>query len=453
MRGGRAVSAAGRAVRWSARLIGLFIVVLLVVGIGVGINSPEPEEPVYSSSQQSQLDAEDRYRGLAEDARTAAEVQPELAERLNAVASDLDVQADAVSLPRSPAPSSPARLAPSGAPDPQPSGSPADTSATPAATGSPSPSAPQPDAARVLSMLRESALRSLGDAASAEPGAARVLASAGANQWSHAAALGQALGVDPGLPPAASLSPDADADATAGAPADTDSDTDADAGADVGEAVPEGTGSSGQPQTTRRAQDETIPAECAGTPLGSDADRQALLTAKRAEDEARYGYEVAAALLEDRARALALSAEHQAAADATADRLLALCSPAAPAAAGFTISPAFRTDPSLALRELEQDHVSLYAGLVSAVSPSARAWAVTSLNAAVQRSLGAGAVLEPLPGLDDGPSGTQGGPPSSDADQTPDGDQTPHPDQTPDQTPDPDQTPNDAEASAVPADG
>ncbi|WP_189636330.1 DUF4439 domain-containing protein [Arthrobacter sp. NamB2] len=382
--GGRVASAAGRAVRWSGRLIGLVIAVLLVVGIGVGVRSPEPQGRVYSASEQAQLDAEDRFRALAEDARAAAAVQPALADRLTAAASDLDVQADAVALPRSP---TPAPTAPSVESDETTANGGTATGRTPSPSGdSPgpgsTPATPPVDGMLVLAMLRESALESLGDAVSAEPGAARVLASAGANQWWHASALGQVLGVSPDLPP-------------------------------LGESV--GTAAEDQPgaSTPARAEDGTIAGECAGTPLGPDADRQALLAAKNAEDQARYGYEVAAALLEDRAGALARSAEHDAAADAAADRLAALCVPAAPAPAGFTISAAFRADPSRALRDLEQDHVALYAGLVSAVSPAVRPWAVTSLNAAVQRSIGAGAALEPLPGLDDGPEGTAGAAPTS----------------------------------------
>ena len=227
-----------------------------------------------------------------------------------------------------------------------------------------------------MALLRDSALRSLRDAGGAEPGPARVLASAGANQWRHAVVLGAALGEDPGLPPV-EASPGADL--TAGS-------------------------ASGSPGGD-------VPADCDGTPLGPEADRQALLSARTAEEQARFGYEVAAALLPEAAPLLARSATHGAAADAAARRLAGLCTEVAPAPAGFAIDRAFRADPAAALRELEEDHVGLYAGLVATVGPDTRAWAVASYNAAVQRSIDAGTPLVTFPGLGAGPAASgQGGP-------------------------------------------
>lgn len=438
MHGGRRVSAVRRATRRLARLIGLFIVVLLVVGIGIGLNAPDPQAPSYSASEQAQLDAEERYRSLADDARTAAVVQPDLAERLTVLAADLEVQSMAVSLPRSPA-STPAGTTSAGttahggspaAPTPDPSWIPPESVTT---------TAPPVDGMQVLSMLRSSALLSLRDAVNAEPGPGRVLAAAGTNQWRHTVLLAQALGVDPGLPPADSPS---DAGPTGSGPNGSPSAPDAAPGAAATEAPaegldrPSGTGSGDSDVATDsgRAADPGpgagAPApgdapnaagteECTGTPRGPEADRQALLNAKNAEDQARYGYEVAAALLEDRAGVLGVAVEHRAAADAAAERLAEFCVIAAPPPAGFAIGPAFRADPSLALRELEQDHVELYAGLVSAVSPGTRAWAVASLNAAVQRGTAAGTPLEPLPGLATGSSGTQTSAAAPDAVATP----------------------------------
>ncbi|MFJ6001953.1 DUF4439 domain-containing protein [Arthrobacter sp. NPDC092385] len=411
VRGGRAASAAARVVRWSAALIGLFLVVLLVAGIGTGLRTPEPEAPAYSASEQAQLDAEGRFRTLAADARAAAAADPARAERLAAVAADLDVQAAAVALPRSPASAdatdagmtpdagSSTASAPGGPADPPDSGDP---------TASPV------DGARVLALLRDSSLRSLRDAVGAEPGAARVLAASGVNQWRHAVLLGQVLGAETDLPSADALPP---ADLAAG------------------------TGLFGEPAAVLPSQPAAggvgevgarvgAPDECAGTPLGPDADRQALLNAQAAEDRARYGYEVAAALLPDAEGALARSAAHRAAGVAAARLLVRLCAEPGPAPAGFSIAPAFRADPAGALRELEQDHAALYAGLVPTVGPEVRPWAIASYNAAAQRSLDDGTPLEALPALQAGVAGTADVAPASAATGGPD---APAPTEQPDE--------------------
>ncbi len=378
-----ASAAAGRPARWVARLVGLFLAVLLVVGIGVGMAPAEPQAPVYSASEQVQLDAEGRYRALAADARAAAAADPALAGTLQAVADDLAAQADAVALPRSPAPSG----SPAG---PTPAASPTPASATPQAVDPSAASAPV-GAAEVLHLLHDSALRSLRDAVGAAPGPARVLASAGAGQWRHAALLGAALDVDAALPSADALPA---ADLAAG--------TGLFAGADRDPAVPSAHASPGS-EPGPGAPPGGVPADCDGTPQGPEADRQALLSAKTAEDRARFGYEVAAALLPDTPALLARSSVHGTAADAAADRLADLCVPPAPAPAGFVIGGDFRADPAAALRDLEQEHAGLYAGLIPAVGPDTRAWAVAAFNAAAQRSLDAGTPLGPFPGLQDAP--------------------------------------------------
>jgi hypothetical protein len=314
---------AGRALRWSAGLTGLFAVVLLGAGIvvGIGLRSAGPPTPVYSAAEQVQLDAEGRYRALAADARATAALQPALepalGERLATVAADLDAQADAVSLPRSPAPEGTdaggAASAGTASPTPTPGsatpGSPTSGDQTPAPAPGASSSAGVPvDGPRLLSMLRDSALRSLRDAVDAEPGPARVLASAGANQWRQVVLIGQTLGTESGLPAADTLSA---ADLTAD---EVGSAAPADPAAPAGPTTSAGpTDPAGVPAPASSA-DPAASDDCAGTPLGTEADRQALLNAQRAEEEARYGYEVAAALLPDPAAALTRSAVHQAAA-------------------------------------------------------------------------------------------------------------------------------------------
>ncbi|MBG6223986.1 hypothetical protein IWX63_000541 [Arthrobacter sp. CAN_A2] len=402
--GRRSGSRAWRLVRRSVGLIGLFAVMLLAVGIGWGIRSPAPQERAYSTSEQAQLDAEHRYRSAADRARTTAAdpaLAPEAAAELAAAAADLDEQADAVALPRSPGPT-----ADPGA-DATATSSSTSTDAAAAAGAAPA------DAPDLLAILRDSALLSLRDAARAEPGPSRVLAAAGVNQWRHVLQLGDALGVDPGLPspdalsavdlaagtgpfaapaPPAPAAPAADADAagTADAPGSP---------ADAGSSTPDGTTGSTGPDGPTSPTAPNLPAECAGTPLGPDSDRQALLTARTAEDQARYAYEVAAALLPEPTRAMDLASTHRKAAEAAADHLTALCVPPGPGPAGYAIGPDFRADPLAAAREIEQDHTELYAGLIATVGPEARAWAITSFSAAALRSLDAGTPLEALPGL------------------------------------------------------
>lgn len=359
---------------------------LLVVGVGLGVRAPEPPARVYSVSEQAQLDAEHRYRSAADRARTTAAdpgLAPAAAAELAAAAEDLDEQADAVALPRSPGPTaedgSPPRTSP--VPDGRPGGS--GPAADPGAgtgtrtAGDAAASAAPADAPAVLAILRDSALLSLRDAARADPGPGRVLAAAGVNQWRHTLRLGQALGADPGLPAPGALSA-VDLAAGTGPFADLPEQTEP--------AEPLG----GAP---------AAPAECAGTAVGPEADRLALLGARTAEDQARYAYEVAAALLPEPARALDAASTHREAADAASDRLAALCVPADPTPAGYAIGPDFRADPLAATRAIEQEHAELYAGLIATVGPETRAWAVTSFSAAAQRSIEAGTPLEALPGL------------------------------------------------------
>lgn len=219
-RDGTTASAAGRWARAAARLVGLFLVVLLVVGVGVGVTPAEPQAPVYSAAERTQLDAEGRYRALAEDAREAAAADPALADALLAVAADLAAQAEAVALPRSTEPpegsTSSDPTSPNASPGATDSSGSTDASGSSDASGPsdpsepsnpPVPAPPPADAAGVLALLRDSALRSLSDAVGAEPGPARVLASAGANQWRHAVLLGALLGADAGLPPADAVPP------------------------------------------------------------------------------------------------------------------------------------------------------------------------------------------------------------------------------------------------------
>ncbi len=335
---------------WLLRVAAGFVLVLVLLTLGLGGGTADGHRIVSSAAQQAQLDAEGRFRTLAEQARAATGTDPALAARLAPLAADLDVQAAAVALPR------------------PPGGGTAPALSVPPLT----PAATPGSAADLLPALRESALRSLRDAVTADPGPGRVLAAAGANQWRHAVLLGEALGVEPGLP-----SPDATVTAavTAGEPA---------VGQEPGQAEGQEPGQAGA---------------CAGTPLGPEADRVALQSARSAEEQAGYGYEVAAGLLDDPAPALVRARLHADLAAAAAARLAELCVTVPPAPLAYTIDAAFRADPVAALRDVDQERAELYAGLLPTVGPGGRAWIVASFNAAAQRSLAAGTPLDALPGL------------------------------------------------------
>lgn len=409
-RGGRKTSGLRRAAGWAVRLVGLFVVVLLVVGLGLGVRQPEPHAPSYSPTEQAQLDAEAGFTALAADARSAAALDPVAADVLVAIAEDLEVQADAVALPRSPVP--PTR-------DPEGSGP---ILPSPGRSSTPGPVVTA-DGRAVLAGLRESALRSLRDAAQAEPGPGRVLAAAGANQWRNAVLLSVLLDADPGLPPADAV-PATDLAAGTGVfsglPGGPDAPSSPPSGHSDPPAATPPTGAPGADPGPSEAPfggagsvDPDV--DCTDTPLGPDADREALREAKAAEERAAYGYDVAAALLPEPGDALARSGVHRAAADAAAERLALLCAPTDPAPAGHALSTAFRTDPAGAVRELEQDHAVFYVDLLATVGPDARAWAVTSYNAAVQRSLDAGTPLTALPGLEGAADPADGAAPGSTA--------------------------------------
>ncbi len=333
--------------RWLVRLAAGFVLLLLGLVLGSGV--PGPHRVVFSAAEQAQQDAEGRFSSLADRARAAATDSPAGAGLFVSLAEDLDAQAAAVALPRRP------DL------DPATDGSPIPT---PTPTPLPTPLPALSDPQGLLAALRNSAEQSLRDAVTAEPGPSRVLAAAGANQWRHAVLLGEMLGVEPGLPPLEAA---------------------------LGVRDPGDTGPQGAPAADA--------GDCDGAALVSDAGRQALQAARQAEDEARYGYEVGAALLDDPEALLGRARLHGGRADAAALRLGGLCAPVPPPAAGYAIRDGFHADAGAALRELEQDHAELYAGLLSTVDPAERAWIIVSFNAAAQRSLAAGTALEALPGL------------------------------------------------------
>ncbi len=368
------------------------------MGIGLDTDSHDPEPPIHSPFAQAQVDAEERYRTLAADLRMAAPAATALGPQLLSLASDLDAQADAVALPRpAESPVDDARTD-----GPSPIGDPS----APAEGASPdiTPDAPAPTPADVLQRLRASSLLSLLSAVDAEPGPSRVLAAAGANQWRHTVLLADALGEDSGLPAAGSF-PAADLSAGTGLFADVAPPVPA-ATADASSPAPAGAGDEASADT----------GDCVGTPLGSDADRRALLTALTAEEQAGYAYEVAAALQPEQGGLLEESALHAAAADTAADRLAALCSPADPAPPGFALGQVFRADPVAALRVMEQEHAAMYAGVIPTVSRAERGWAIASLTASVQRSASAGTALETFPGLRVAPpEGTPATGPDADA--------------------------------------
>lgn len=274
-----------RTVRTRA-LAGLLAAVTAVTlsGCGLRLETEAPTEPVPDAAESARRAAVDDALALDEAAvaaRTGAEGA--VADVLDLVGTASLAQADALG-----------GVYDSGLPDATPS----PTATTPAAGDA----TPQ----EVLALLGTSASAARADARDAEdPGMARLLASVAASRAQLATRLASTLGTDvPALdaePEGAGLPRGGSADGSGSG--DGSADGEADLGA--------------SPSATPSASAGT--AEPADSP-GDDLDRATLLALVLAEDQAGYGFEVAAARLSDdaRTRARSAAATHRAAATAWA---------------------------------------------------------------------------------------------------------------------------------------
>lgn len=259
------------------------VTALALAGCDLRRETPDPTEPSPDAVEQVRRDAVDDALALraSADAAAVGTVDPVLA-TLTLVGSTASEQVTALG-----------GVYDSGLPDPSPS-----------ATATTSPAALPAD---VLALLGTAASDARAGAVTAQDGGlARLLAAVAASRAQLAVRLAAALGVEvPSIdttPPGTST--------TAGGAADGSG---------------SGDGSAASPSSSDAASDAgSDPASGAATTdaTGDDLARTVLLALVAAEDQAGYGFEVAAARLSDadRAAALAAAARHRAQGDAWALR-------------------------------------------------------------------------------------------------------------------------------------
>lgn len=248
-----------------------------LAGCGVRWETDAPSEPVPDAAESARRTAVDDALDLAAAARAAATgADAATAEVLALVDGAATAQADALG-----------GVYDSGLPAPTP---------TPTATATPVAA----DPGTVLAQLGAGTSQARADAiGAADPGLARLLASVAASRAQLAARLAGALGTEP---PAVDTALAA-TDWTSGGAAD-------------GSGSGDGSAAQSPAATPSATAAPTEPADA----QGDDLDRTTLLTLALAEDQAGFGFEVAAARLDDaeRERARAQAAAHRAAATAWA---------------------------------------------------------------------------------------------------------------------------------------
>lgn len=272
-------------------LAGLLAVgtVVLLSGCGLRWETEPPAEPVPDAAEQARRTAVDDALALADAAAdaTAGAAEP-VAAVLDLVGSTADVQVSALGGVYD------SGLAGTGTASPSP---------TPSATAGATP-------AEVLALLGSAASEARADARDAdEPGLARLLAAVAASRAQLAARLAEALGTEA---PAVDAEPE-------GLPTGGAAD-----GSGSGDGSAAGASRSGTSSAATPGAAATTPGAAATTApdaLGTDLARAEVLALVLAEDQAGYGFEVAAARLSGDARTLARAAAgtHRAAATVWAE--------------------------------------------------------------------------------------------------------------------------------------
>ena len=350
--------------------------VVLSLGIALSPGSPEePAEPPFSEQARSAALAETvRLRAAGEElaASTSGDAKPAVAKTVSLLTS----QARALLLPGQ---DDPASLLP-----PEPATPSAAPSAVPSAARS---AAPLPASAAALATeLADSAAQRLADAAVADGGMARLLASVGTAQLLQASSLAAAAGApapavpDPAAPPLSGTCPGAAVSPSSSPDASTASSSPADAASD---------------------------APPAGADDGAATLPGALAAAVRTELEAVYGYQVALTRLDGEAAARASEqlARHEALAAGAEALGRVHCAPVPPREAGYTMEQDFLASPAAGLGRLEASALPVYGDLVALSEGQTRQWAIAGLVGAARRSALWGAETGVLPGLAADPAG------------------------------------------------
>lgn len=343
-------------------------------GCGLRWETEPPAEPVPDAAEQVRRDAVADADALAEAAGAAATgADAGVADVLGLVAATAGVQVEALGGPYE------SGLAPA-----------EDDGATPSPTPTPSPAAAPAD---VLALLGEAASAARADARTAEdPGLARLLASVAASRAQLTDRLAAALGAE-----APAIDAEPAGGFTAGSAADGSGSGDGSA------AEPSASGTSPAPTPTA-----SVPADA----VGDDLDRADVLALVLAEDQAGYGFEVAAARLSDdaRTRARSAAAAHRSAATAWAEAAGVAGTAEDPRRVGYDLdgdlsSPeAVRTFAAGLLTDLAAVHAD--ALLDTAAGTADRTAVVDGLRTSAVEALSWGATPTALPGLPATPAAT-----------------------------------------------
>ncbi|MFP5315395.1 MAG: DUF4439 domain-containing protein [Actinomycetes bacterium] len=336
-------SGLGGAARHALRTFTLLLVLLLVASIGLVIGTGSDEaEP--SATELALAEGSAAAQALADTAATLEEASASAdAGPYGALSEMLHLHAAALRPPGEA----------TGAPSPIFSAAEPTTPASPATAGPPAP-------ADFLADLEDSYTAAFEAATIADPGPARVLASAATAQWLYSRTLAPAGDAAvPAIP------------------------------------VPE------------VRYDDGAPDCAAGATLEPAPSMDGVRTAVLAEQRASYAYEVAAARAADPGQLLKRMAEHRDAEAGGAAVLAYHCVAEPLPAAGYELAEEFRSDPDGALRKLEEQLVGTYADLVGMSAPGpVRDWAIRQLAEAVHYvsglpAAGPGSAAFPaFPGID-----------------------------------------------------
>ncbi|MFS0716052.1 DUF4439 domain-containing protein [Arthrobacter sp. 1P04PC] len=357
------------------RLALIVVLAVVVLTLGLVVRPGKPAEPAPPTASERALAA-----ALTDtlELRSAAERLTGAGTAADGTVSFLTTQARALWRPGSASTPASTSLAPSGAASPgqsPSSASPSPASASPSpASASPSPASVT--AASLVTALDASGRQRLADAAAADPGTARLLASVGTGQLLQASALAAATGTpDPSTTGAPASAP------TSAAPA-------------TGSATP-------SPSACPSATDSPWAAPSASaSPARADL-ANALAEVISTERETVYAYQVALTRLDGPGAAAAATrlTRHEALAAAAEALSRQHCAAAPPRQAGYALDPAFLASPAAGLRALESGSLAAYADLVGLSDGSTRQWAVSGLLEAGRRAAAWGAAPEPTPGL------------------------------------------------------
>lgn len=359
--------------------------VLLLSGCGLRWETEPPAEPVPDAAEAARRTAVDDGLALAEAAQAAVDgtegLDGRVAGVLALVVDSASTQVDALG-----------GVYDSGLPEPEPGDGTPSPSPTPTAPADATPAA-------VLALLGDAASTARADALAAEDeGLARLLASVAASRAQLTDRLAASLGAE-----APAVDAETDAGWATGGAADGSGSGDGSAA----EASPSATPS---PTATATAG--------AHDALGTDLDRADLVALVLAEDQAGYGFEVAAARLSDDARALARES-------AAAHRATATAWATAAGIAGTADDPrrvSYELDADVSSGDavrafaagLLADLAAVHADAVLATDAGTgdRTATVDGLRTAAVEALRWGGTATALPGMPDVPAATPGAAPT-----------------------------------------